>query len=78
MTKSQKCQAVVERLLELSESGVQVTFSEHMGETVVEWGRDRKPENHAHVVYHNGEAGKISSILRILSSIGTEEGESDE
>ena len=80
MTKDQKCRAIVQRLFELSEGGVYVTFSEHIDETVVEWGRGREPENHSHVIYHAGEKGKIDSLLRILVGIEIEAvlGESDE
>jgi hypothetical protein len=73
MTKDQKCRAIVERLFELSEKGMEVTFSEHMDETVIEWSVDRVPVSHAHVAYYNGEKGKIDSLLRIIVGIELED-----
>jgi hypothetical protein len=73
MTKDQKCRAIVERLFELSEKGMEVTFSEHMDETVIEWSVDRVPVSHAHVAYYKGEKGKIDSLLRIIVGIELED-----
>ena len=71
MTKDQKSKAIVEMIFELSEAGVVVEFSEHMDETVVAWKKPGEDNyySHSHVMYFNGDKGKLDSLLGIMATI---------
>lgn len=64
MTKGQKCQCIVETIIKLTEAGVDVSFSQHMGETLVE-----TEDSHWHLNYLSGDKGKVDSMLSILANI---------
>jgi len=61
LTRKDKCEKIVDLLLQLAEAGRTIEFSEHMREVVISYGK-----NHQHVEYFNGDKGKIGSILGIL------------
>lgn len=70
MATKQQCEYIVEKILELTKKGEIITFSEHCGGTVVEWGASReRPITHDHVNEFNGLKGEIQSLAQIIARI---------
>ena len=72
MTNNNKAMIIVDKLFELSEKDISVTFSGHCGEMVIAWGTELN--EHAHISSHLQMKEQLQEIIRILHRIEDEKG----